>query len=126
LPAVVKPENNLQSNNIVTASSQEEISQAYQALFSSYQWQLFPSNILEKTTQGDTFVCSQLLPVNRYSKVSFLFNIPAQPYLKIGENTINAYIAQISILPEDLKNNDFQDKLTLYKYYSESIPLFIL
>jgi len=128
LPAVVTVDN---SQNTTTPSSKEvseDINRSYQNLLNISQREVFPLNIIDKTTKTDNFICSQLLPLSTYSKIAFFFNVPAKEYLKIGEKEVNTYIAEISLIPDNVKNNDFQDisLLKLLRYYSEAAPFFQL
>jgi len=124
-PATVVAENNVENTmTSSTTSSEEVIRQDYQNLLNNSQWEVFPQGILNNKTKGDTFICSRLLSSTKYGKISFFFNVPEKVYLKIGDNKINAYTAEISMIPDNLRNNNnFPDVESLLEYYKASIPI---
>jgi hypothetical protein len=124
-PSTVVAENNVENTITSLATSSEEvIKQDYQNLLNNSQWEVFPQDILDNKTKGDTFICSKLLPLTKYDKISFFFKVPEKAYLKIGNTNINAYVVEISLLPDNLKNNNnFSDIESLLEYYKASLPI---
>lgn len=113
---IQKPENNIYTLCFVIypnlrSQSKYLKAETIQSFYQNYFWHIVPDKIMNFSSRGDNYICTKSLSLKNYSKISLIYTIPSQDFLKLGGGNARSYGLEIAFIPKtslnipDLLNN---------------------